>query len=132
MRNYSFVSVQKASFLTVNTGDEYYSGDPGEVLAEVLMALSEAFETPLKDVKHAFGLIWTANDVDGNIVTNARQVDTRIPPSELSVLVDLHRFFYVAKQRYEDSCMAHGTGALVFSYSNLNTGRNVVWSSIVC
>ena len=116
MRNFHHVSKPNFTSYNINYG-EYVSDGPS--IAEVLHALSLAFETPYKKVGDA----WLE-------VLQGSESSAFIAPSEYEVLVALYEF-----SRFVDHSIASNElfgDSRAFSYVNLNTGKSVVWVHFVC
>lgn len=117
MRNFHANSHVDILSYTIN-GGEYVS--PDIHIREVLGKLSIAFETPLGDLCDCW---------DSEVLVN-KPYSKEITPSEYEVLQGLYDFYiWVTNSIITDG---RDTQSRVFSYHNLNTGKSVVWSHLVC
>lgn len=132
MRNFSSVTTVPFTFTTFNCNQEYYGGNPSELIEEVLEALAKAFETNVRLVKRTYiaAVKFKLDPVAFNISLLDDEMNL-ITPSEHRVIDDLIEFFDLARKCYDDYFNSD-SGSMVFSYHNLNTGKSVIWTATCC
>lgn len=130
MRNLSTVTLAARSFTTINCNDEYFRGDPSEVLSDALKAVDHAFENRRPTVAKVFSDLIRQNinseeDIKSSDWGDAGSILSLCTWSELRVLLDLRQIYLqalVAWDSYFDF-----KGACTFTYVNCNTGVSVSW-----
>lgn len=133
MRNYSAVV---DTFITYNVNGSEYVCESSDVYKNVLRALAGAFESPehhlISFVARHWDTVWTCanREVACECCFNTLNDFGRLTPSEAEVLIDFILFLQWVQGREAENFSKCGSRSFV--YHNLNTGKSVVWTHVIC
>lgn len=125
MRNFSYVFEAFGNYQSYNIGCGEYVLNPSEVFDDVVKAIARALEVSIAGTRVVIRMMLC----DDNWENEPAMM--RFSASELEVLSKLAAF-YRKLERQGNLGILDGGSTQTFVYHNLNTGKSVVWTHMVC